>query len=249
MSASNQNDLTDGLSLILSAIATFVVVVFVVGFFTTGPIIAGIFGGLDSAVAWMLLLGAVAYVGYYTDDLSIAFGLSSVAVLLFISGFLPDWVTQPFAFISTTLLGRTFTQIDPVRFGVLVAATVVLYWIVKVRLTGRAKKPSTVVKRVRVNATRLVREYFTIGRLAFGFGAAVVFLAGSEAGAGLGEVWHFVEQAPVVSGYAATLAAGWGTFIGNVPVLGGLSAMQFGVIALAVFALVVGVKYTEEGDF
>lgn len=247
-SSSQEPGLGGGLKLIASAIATFTVVAFVIGFFTTGPIIAGIFGGLDSAVAWAVLLGAVAYIGYYTDELSIGFMLTFVAALLFISQFLPDWLTQPFAFIGDTLLGRAVTQLDPVRFGVIVIATVVVYWIVKVRLFGRGKKPSTVTKRVRSNAVRLVREYATVSRLVFGFAFATVFVFGSEAGAALGEVWTLVSQAPVVSGYAATLAGGWGTFVADVPVLGDLSAVQFGVLAVLVFALVVGVRYQEEGD-
>jgi ABC-type antimicrobial peptide transport system permease subunit len=78
---SGGGNLKNGLTAILSAIASFFVVGFVISLFVGGPFLAGIFGGLDQAIFWAVLLFAVAYVGYFTDNISIAFVLTAAAAL------------------------------------------------------------------------------------------------------------------------------------------------------------------------
>jgi len=241
--ADSAENVAEGIGVMLSAAATFLGIILVVGFFTTGPIFAGILGGLDSAAAWTLVVAAVAYIGSQTDDLSVGFAFSFIAILMLLSTVLPDWLTRPFAFISQTLLGRTLGDIDPVAFAVLVFATIGVFWAVRIRLFGRGKKPSTVTKRMRTKAEQLTREYATITRVIFAFAFSVVLIFASQGGELFGELSRSLASAPVVSGYAATLIGGFGSFIAGWPVVGGVDPTLFGIIAVAVFVIAVGVKY------
>jgi len=240
--------LASGLRSILTALASFFVTGAVVSLFAGGPLVAGVFGGLDQAIFWGVLLAAVAYIGYFSDDMSIAFALTFVAVLLLLSTILPGWLTEPFGFISEGLFGTPDLGLDPVRFAVLAVAAVIVYWAVTIRLFGRGKRPGAVASQARQNAESLSRQYAKIARVTAGFLVAFVFIFSGAGGEFLGEVFGFVSGAPVVSGYAATLLGGFGTFVAGLPVLGSLTAIQFGFAALAVFALVVGMKYTDVLD-
>lgn len=244
-SADRAENISEGIGVMLSAVATFVGILIVVGFFTAGPIFAGILGGLDSAVAWTVVVAAVAYIGARTDDLSVGFIFTFIAILLLLTEVLPTWLTRPFAFISQSLLGRTLGDVDPVYFAVLVGATVLLYWIVTIRLFGRGKKPSTVTKRVRVKSEQLTREYAKITQIIAAFAISFVVIFAAQGGELLGELSGALAGAPVVSGYAATLVGGFGAFVAGWPVIGGLDPTLFGLISVGVFILAVGVKYNE----
>lgn len=246
MSASEgqTTDLARGLRLIISGLATMVTVALALSLLVGGPLFAGIFGGLESGVAWLVLLAAVAYVGYYSDQLSFPFTLSFVAVLLLLTTVLPPWLTEPFAFITDSLIGEQLADIDPVRFAVLAGATIIMYWSVTTRLFGRGKKPSAVGGRVQSRTIELAREYAKLGRIAFVIMFSVVFIFAGQLGDVFGELFGLVSGAPVVSTYATTLFAGFGSFVADWPVIGGLSAEQFGLIAVALFIIGVSIKYT-----
>jgi hypothetical protein len=208
--SSNQLNIFETATTIASAIATLAVVVFVVGFFTGTPLVAAVFGDAYAAAGWAGLLALVAYIGYYSDEFSIGFGLTTIALLLLLTQVLPGWATRPFAFVTEALLGIQLTQeADPVYFAVLTGAVVVLYWAFSVRLFGRGKQPSTVAERVRIKARKLVTEYVSITRVvfAFAFGATAIALRG--AGDLAAEVTSLVADAPVV---ASNFIAGLGGY-------------------------------------
>lgn len=230
--------------LLLGSIATFATTAFIVSAFTTGPLIAGIFGGFDSAVAWFLLLAAVAWLGYNTDEISVGFTFSAVAIaLLLTQHILPGWLTRPFAPISQVLIGRQLGGVSATRFAVLVAGLILAYWAFRVRAFGRGKKPSTIVKRLRQKSEQLVREYVTIGRVTVAFGFSAAYIVAGQLGQLSGELAGMLAGGPVMAGYAATIGGIWGRSVAGIPVLSGLSGIQFLWAVFIIFVVAVGVKY------
>lgn len=247
MSASNNQGLNlfQSLRTIGGALATLTVVMFVVGIFAGGPIFAGIFGGLDQMLAWTVLLGAVAYVGYQTDEFGVGFTFTLFAILFLATPVLPNWLTQPFAFISEALLGMQFSTLDSVTMAVLLTATLIAYWAFDIRARGRAKRPGAIAGRMQVRVTTLANQYAKLSRVAVVTAFGVGFIFADQLGMVFGELIRMLGGQPVVSGYAGTLLAGFGSFVAGWPILGSLSAAQFGVLALIVFIIVVGAKYND----
>lgn len=236
--------LSAGATVMASAIVTWLTVILIGGVFLGAPIVGGIFGGAEGAVAWTAVIALTVYVGFNADQFSIPFALSFVAVLLLLSQILPGWLTRPFAVIGETLgIGATLAAVDPVSFAVLVTATIIGFWALNARLHGRGKKPSTVTKRVRVQAERLVREYATMTRVVFAFSFAVVFIFASEGGNLLGELTRMAAGAPVVVGYLASVVGFWGSYVRGLPFIGSVDPLLFLALMAGVFLVAVGVKY------
>lgn len=245
MSTQQGGGLFEGLKVMAGAVGTLLVVLFVVAVFTTGPLFAGIFGGLDQAVAWLVLLSIVAYVGSQTDAFGVGFTFTAVAILLVANQFLPGWLTQPFAFITEGLLDLQLSSLNETRMAVLLFATVIVYWAYIERVSGRGKRPGALAGRIQSNFRTLANQYGKIGRMAVLTVVAVAVIFLGQFGELLGEFARFAGNVPVISGYLATLIGGFGTFIADWPVIGDLDAMVFWGAAGVVFLAAVAVKYNE----
>lgn len=241
---SSGRNIGGGLRIALTVVGSFMAVSLFLSFLTDVSLLDGLFSGVDRGVYWGILIVGVVLFGYYADGISVGFAFTFVAALFLVGAIAPAWLVEPFAFIPEALFGTTSLGIDPVTFAVLAVATVLLYWAISIRLWGRGKKPAAVTNQMRKNAQSLVRQYAKIAATVAGFFAATLFIVGGQGGNFLGEVFMFMSNAPVVSTYATTLVAGFGTFVEGWPVLGGLTATQFGLIAVALFLLGVAMKYT-----
>jgi hypothetical protein len=236
--------LRTGFALLVSAVATFLLFAVVVSFFLGVPLVAGLFNGLPAAIAWSVVIGAAVYIGYASDGISWSFFLTGIALLLLASEVLPDALTQPFSVITGTLLGTQLGNLNPVAFGVLSLATITVVWVFQIRVFGQPKSPGPVANRLRSRFESLASEWGTVLRVLGVTVIAVAFTFFSELGDLAGELFRYLAGAPVISGYAGTLLAGFGTFVADLPVLGTLSGTQFGLIAVGIFAIAVGAKFT-----
>lgn len=232
------------MALLTSAAATFVLVAAVVSFFLGVPVVAGLFNGVPSLVAWTVVVGAAVYVGYVSDGISWSFFLSGIALLLLATEVLPEWLTQPFRVITETLLGTQLANLNPVAFAVLSLATITVVWAFQIRVFGQPKSPGAVANAMRRRFDSLAGEWGTVLRVVGVTLIAVGFTFASELGDLAGELFRYLAGAPVVSGYVGTLLSGFGTFVAGWPVLGSLSGTQFGLIAVGIFAIAIGAKYT-----
>jgi len=238
----------NGIITILSALATFIGVGFAISLFTGAPFIAGFWGGLDQFAAWAVLLAVVAFFGYYSDDISVGFVFTFLAILALVATVVPGWVTQPFSFISELLFGTPQLGIDPVELAVLSVAGVLAFWAVRIRLFGRSKKPGAVAAQMRVRAEAVVRQYAKISRVSLGFLVAAFFLFASAGADVLGETFGFVADAPVVGAYVASTAAYVGAFFSDVPVISRFGPAEYLVLLVAAGLIAVGAKYTNAID-
>jgi len=208
--------------------------------FEVGPMIA--------FLVFAAVIGMAYALGSNDDELSISFALSLVAVGLLIAEFLlPGAVTSRLPYydaISETL--------DPVTFALLAGLSILGWWVIDIRLIQRSGvKPDTVAKRVRARAENLVEAYVTMGRIGVGLILAGGVVVLSELGVLAGEMWAYVADAPFIAanflisliGYAAL--ANSVVVVGDVPVVGDITAAGFGILALAITAVAAGVKYDD----
>jgi len=242
------DNFTNGVKVAGSAVLSFLATGFVLSVFLGTPFLAGFWGGLDQFIGWVLLLAAVAYFGYYSDDTSVGFVFTFIAVLFLISSVLPDWLTQPFSFISELLFGTPTLGIDPVTFAVLATASVITFWAVRARLFGRGKRPSTVTNRVRVKSESLAREYAKMFSAIAGFAVTFIAIWSSQTGDVFGEIFTMAADVPVLSAYTASLAGYFGTFLADWPVISRFGQWEFFAIMLALFLIAVGAKYSSALD-
>jgi hypothetical protein len=240
---------SDGLKMMASAVATFIATGFVISFFTGAPFIAGFWGGLDQFTAWLILIAAVTIFGYFTDDVSIGFVFTFIAILALGSMFLPGWATRPFSFISEALFDTPSLGIDPVEFAVLSIVGVIAFWAVRAKLFGRPETAGAVANRVRSKSESLVREYAKILAIIGGFVVTAFFLFASESLAGpLGELFTAVAGAPVVGAYVASIVGYFGAFMSDWPVISSFGTTEFFLILVALGIVAFGAKYSSALD-
>jgi hypothetical protein len=232
-----------------SAVATFLATGFVISFFTGVPFIAGFWGGLDQFTAWLILVAAVVIFGYYSNDVSVGFVFTFIAIIALASMFLPEWVTRPFSFISEALFGTPRLGIDPVEFAVLSVVGVVAFWAVRAKLFGRPETAGAVTNRVRSKSESLVREYAKIISIIGGFVVTAFFLFAGESLAGpLGELFTAVSGAPVVGAYVAAVVGYFGAFLSEWPVISRFGTTEFFLVLVALGLVAFGAKYSSALD-
>lgn len=237
-----------GMKRMAAAVLTFLGIGFAVGFLTGAPFIAGILGGLDQFLGWLVLVAVVAYFGYYTDDINVGFVFTFIALLALLSMVLPGWATQPFSFISELLFGTPDLGIDPVEFAVLSVSGVIAYWAVRTRLFGRGKRPAAVANTVRTNAQSLVRQYAKILGAIGGFAVTSVFLFGNQLGEVLGEVFTLAANSPMVGSYLAGIAGYFGAFFTGLPFISAFGPQEVFVVLVVLFLVAAGAKYSSAID-
>lgn len=212
------SSLRSGLTTIASGLATLFVVTLALSLAVSGPIFAGIFGSIETGVAWAALIAAVAFVGYYTDQVSFGFVLTGSAILLLLTDIAPTWMSRPFGFISQALFGVQFAKsIDPLSFAVLAFTSVVLFYALTIRLFGRAKKPSKVANRTRKQLESLVGEYISIGRVIGVFFLGIAFMVLQEGGEVATVATQFLGEAPLVASNLFAGVLGYFGFGGGIP--------------------------------
>lgn len=242
MSASNRTRLGDIRGTLLTlAIASIVVAGLAWG-------LAGIFS-LQSVLVVFIALVGLSWVTSRTGPISVPFVLTTMAVLLLLAEFvLPPWVPaafDPFTALVAEFLGTSVRAIDAWQLAVLAVTATLAIWAAEVFIFGRAKKPETITKRVRSKAERLVDTYVTIGRLAIGFGFSVGVIVLSEAGMLLGEIGATIGQSPFAANNLLTVAAGFGVFIWELPVLVDFNPVQFWALAAVALGIATMVKFSD----
>lgn len=246
MSASAQTRvgrLLPGLKNMAIAVLSFLITGFVISFFIGAPFLAGFLGGLDQAVAWFLLVAAVVYIGWYSDDISAGFLFVSLALLGLSTLVLPTWATAPFRPLSAFLFGEVI-QINPVHFAVLTGTGVIAYWALKTWLFGRGKRPAAVANRVRTNSESLVRQYAKIAATVAGFLVTAVFIFTGQFGDAFGELFTQAANSPVLNSFIATIVGYVAAFFTTLPFISEFGTAEFLVVMLALFAIGVGAKYS-----
>lgn len=233
-----------GLGIAVSAASTIVLFFALASFFFGVPLVAGFFNGLPALVAWTVIVIAVVYIGYASDGLSWSFFLTGIAVLLLATEILPDALTEPFRVVTGTLLGTQLGNLDPVAFGVLALGAITVIWTFQIRVFGQPKNPGPVANALRGRFEGLATQWATVLQALAVTVLVVVFTFASELGNLAGEVFRYLTTVPVISGYVGTLLGGFGTFVANVPVLGSLTPTQFGLLAVLIFSISIGAKYT-----
>lgn len=224
-------------------VVQYAVVVVVIG------ALAWAFGTLmtpEAGAALFFALFGLSYVTAQSGQIDVPFVLSFVAGLLLLAEFaLPGFVTgafDPFVAAIGGAIGIDLRSLDAVQFAVLAVAAILTIWVVKIRLYGRAKKPDTIVKRVRTRAEKLADTYLTIGRLIAGFGLMVVVMFFSQAGELAGEAGTVLAEVPFVAANVVTAVLGFVGLGGEVPILSDIPIFSeigpAGFLALVV--LVVG---------
>ncbi|WP_254841136.1 hypothetical protein [Natronomonas marina] len=250
MSASSQSvgRLIPGLKTMAAGVLSFLAVGFVISFFAGVPFIAGFWGGLDQAAAWVILIALVVYIGYYTDDINAGFIFVTLGLLALASLFLPSWATRPFAFVSELLFGTPSLGINRVHFAVLAVTGVILYWGVRARLFGRGKRPAAVTNRIRTNAESLTRQYAKIFAAVGGFLVTSVFLFANRGGEVLGEVFTLASNSPVVGSYLTAIVGYVGAFFTDWPLISQFGVTEFFVVLVALFLIATAAKYSSALD-
>jgi len=243
MSQTESSGLLNGLRLIGTAVATFIVVAALISLFVGTPVLAGFFLGLENALFWIALVAGLVWLGYRTDEFSIGFVVLTIGFVIVVSGFLPDVLTRPFAFISEWAFGTQLSALDRVEFFILSVATVVGLWAVDIRVNGRGKTARGVAGQLENRFKTVVTQYRKV--LA---SAATIILLFAAGAAGLfgdiaGEATRFLAQAPVASGFGATLAGYYYNHIAGIPIVGSVGPWVFFGVAAGAFVLAIGAKY------
>lgn len=188
---------------------------------------------------------------YFSRDISIPFVLSAIGILAILAEFvLPDWIVDNSPDVGA-IVGIPFAELDAVRILVTTVLAILVIWALEIRFTGRAVKPSTVAKRMKTKAEKLVDTYLTIGRLIAAFGLVVIFMAARQAAQFLGEAGGWFAEVPFIASSVGISLSGYlslgGTLpvVGSVPLIGGLSALDFAVFAMLAIGLAAAVKYND----
>lgn len=247
--SATSDGLLAGLARMGSGIAVMISAALVVAIALGVPVVGGIFGDLNTAA---ILFGAVVasyYVTATSGEVSFAFTVTSVAVLLLLAEFvLPGWVVSavpPF----WEWVGFQAGAIDPVRFAVTAVIAVLASWAFSIRVWGRAKKPDTIAKRMNTRAQRLVDTYLTIGRVVAAFGIAVVGLFLAQGGELAGELgaWMGAEpgfSAAIINAIVGILALGGPVpILEQLPLFGDIAWGGYAVVVFVVIVVAAAVKY------
>lgn len=250
-------ELRDGLVRMISGAAVLVAVALGFAFAAGAPIFAGLFGGIDSLLAWVAIIVAAGVAAKYVSDLSVTFTMTFFAIVLWLASFAPDWLTRPFAFLSRALFGVQFAEeLEPVPMLVLTLMAVLVYLFIRVRAAGNAKRPSSVANRMETQLRRLVREYAAVFRVAAVFLAASVTLLLAEGGEFAAEAVEFAANAPLVVSNLLASVLGYFGFGGGVPgwlawipgieafasLLAGIGPMAYLFVTLVILGVAYGAR-------
>ena len=244
-STQSEAGLWNGLRLIGTAVATFIVVAGIITVFTGTPVLAGLFLGLENAVYWVALIAGLVWIGYRTDEFSIGFIVLTVGVVIVASPLLPNQLTRPFAFISEALFGTQLSAFDRVEFFVLSVAVVIGLWSTDIRLTGRAKNPGAIAGRLQNRFKSVGTQYRKILAAA---GAIIITTSATISGAFgdiAGELVRVLASAPVISGFGAAVAGYYYNHIAGIPLVGSVGPWVFFGLLVAVFGLAVGTRFNQ----
>lgn len=233
---------------------------------------AGLFVGFAVAVAWVFgfelslnailaLLAATAglsYVSTKSGEITVGFTLVSVALVLLLADWIvPAWLVDPFTpFVNAleALWGVDLAAFDPLSAFIITVTGVGLAIGLSLRLSGRAKKPSTIANRVLAQYARYVETYITIGRLALLFLASLVIVALQQLAELSGSLGDAAANAPLVVSNLATGLAGFLSLGGSLPVIatlpiiGDLTAGEFGFFVVVVLVIAAAVRWEGSGS-
>lgn len=248
----NPGNIDEGLSAIISGVVTLAAVVLAVTILPGLTIIGLLTTNLQVT---LLLVGTFMFLAYFTEQtgqLSFPFVLSMIAILLLINHFiLPPSISGIFAWEQW--LGIELGTYNAADFAVLSTIVILLYWVVTIRLSGRAKKAETIADRVGKKSVKLVETYVTLGRIAAVTVVGFAYVVLAQSGDLFAQFGDIIGQAPfvfsnIVAGIAGFDALGGDVpIIGDIPILSNLSptAWAFFIIILLVFA--ASAKYESSG--
>lgn len=203
-------------------------------------------------VPWLivvLVLGSMA-----TDvggKISVGYMLSLAAIFAFAAAATPSELLAPFEGVLAAV-GSPFGGLNPAFIGVLIVASMLTVWVVDIRfISGSAKKPSTIVKRLRKRTDRLVDTHVTTLRL---IAVSVVMVAASvvgQLGEASAEIVEILANVPlavsngvaILSGYVGL--GGAVPWLESVPVLGDISPIGYLALMAVVLALAYGAKVNQ----
>ena len=240
--------LLPGIKTVAAGVTTFIATGFLLSLITGVQFLAGFWGGLDQFIAWAILIAAVVYFSYAADGVNTGFVFTFIALLAVASIFLPEWLTSPFSFVSEALFGTPSLGIDPVELAVLLGASTLVYWFIRIRLFRKTKRPAAVVNQVETRAEAVVRQYAKIGKVIAGFGIAGFFLFASAGGDSIGELFTAVADAPLVGAYVASSVGYFGAFMSDWPVISRFGTTEFFLVMVALGLVAIGAKYSNALD-
>lgn len=206
-------------------------------------------GTLAAATAGLLIVVAVA--STRIGEVSVPFGVSLVAVVVVLVEYvLPEAIASRLPDVGA-LIGFPTGQFDALKLFITAMLAILLIWIVQIRVSGRAVKPTTITKRVRTKFEKLVDTYVTMARLVAGFGLTAIFLVFRESGQLAGEAGATLGDVPFVTSSFASAISGFLALGGELPVVGGwdflngISPGAWAVLMLITIGLAAGVKYND----
>lgn len=241
-------DVVSPLKIIAAGVASFIATGFLLSLITGTPFLSGFWGGLDQFLVWAVIIGAVVYLSIYADNLNTGFLFTLIATFAVASIFLPDWLTQPFSFISEFLFGTPTLGIDPIALAVLLVATTLLFWAIRIKVFRQPKQPKSLVNQMRTQADRLVRNYAKIARALVLFFVTGFFLFASQGGEAIGEVFTMVADAPVVGAYVASTVGYFGAFMSDWPMISRFGTTEFFLVMISLGLVAIGAKYSNALD-
>jgi len=241
-------DAVSPLKVIAAGVASFIATGFLLSLITGTPFLSGFWGSSNQFIVWAVIIAALVYSGYASDMVNTGFLLTFIALLAVASIFLPDWLTSPFSGISEFLFGTSSLGIDPIELAVLLGATTVLFWAVRIKVLRQPNRPKSLVNQVRTQADALVRQYAKISRIVAVFFVTGFFLFASQGGEAIGEVFTMVADAPVVGAYVASAVGYFGAFMSDWPVISRFGTTEFFLVMIALGLVAIGAKYSNALD-
>jgi hypothetical protein len=206
------------------------------------------FGFAAWLVVGLLGLGLLTDVG---GRVSVAYILSLFGLFALGAAVVPSDLFGPFQGLLDVVLGP-FPQLDPLVFALLVAASIFVVWVVDIRfISGSAKKPSTIIKRLRKRTNRLVDTHVTSVRLAAVSIAMIAATVIAELGQASGEILDLIAQAPVVASNFTAVLGGYVAlggdvpYLATVPILSGLDAVDYVVLMAVVLAIAYAARLNQ----
>lgn len=182
-------------------------------------------GHQNLALGILLLYGALIYVsGESGRTFSFPFALITVAVGVALWSFMPSAVTT--ALSPERILGVELPPINGVTFLIMSVAVAALYWAVTIRVTGRAKKPEKIADRVVKKFAKVVDTYASILAVIGLGGIYLGYVALSNGGQLIGQVGDILALEPFLSSDVFTIAVGYLSFGGELPVVGEVPFLQ-----------------------
>lgn len=187
-------------------------------------------------IVGMMATAAVAGLAYGVakgDEFSVTFGLSLGAVLIIL------YQLVPLSIATRLPYGKLLMGYDALTIGLWASLIILGWWTIDIRfLSGRAKKPETVAKRLRKRTVGLIETYATITRVIIVGGVLAGVAVLGQIGAGFGELGSAIADAPWVAADFITAGLGFVAGGGDLPLLGGVSITAGAFLALALVVVI-----------